>query len=103
MILNLVITDHVVEQVSDVVSRYDDKADSIGDRFLLEFNRSIKLISQYPFAFRYRYKRTRLAPIFRFPYLLCDEIIGDETVVSKLVHESEHPKKRVIRKSRVRK
>jgi hypothetical protein len=97
MILNLVITDHVVEQISEVVGRYDNEADSIGDRFLLEFNRALKLISQYPFAFRYRYKRTRLAPIFRFPYLLCYEIIGDEIVVSKLVHESEHPKKRCNR------
>jgi hypothetical protein len=94
MTFSFVILDRVISQVVSAINWYENEGVDIADRFWDEFNRTSRLIHQYPYAFRYRYNRVRIAPVSGFPYIICYEIIGDEIVVFKLIHVNEDERKR---------
>jgi hypothetical protein len=97
MKLNLVIPKQVSKQLLQVIDWYSSEQPTVSQFFEDEFYRSLRLIEQYPFAFNCRYKRIRIAPVFNFPYVICYEIIGDEIIIVKLIHQHMHPQKRYKR------
>ncbi|MBX3102516.1 MAG: type II toxin-antitoxin system RelE/ParE family toxin [Bacteroidetes bacterium] len=92
MAFELIIEEHVYEDVLKVAEYYDDKVQGLGERFEETLNASLELLSRHPF-FAVRYDAIRCYHLPFFPYTVhyhVDEA-GRRVIVLAVLHRHKNP------------
>jgi plasmid stabilization system protein ParE len=75
---------------------YEERQQGLGDRFLKELTRSIRLIEQNPDRYPNRYKSYKETPVPVFPFLIIYRLNRKKKLVRivSVFHTSLNPKKK---------
>jgi plasmid stabilization system protein ParE len=100
MALKVIIRPLAEEDIDDAIFWYNKQKESLGEEFLFEFLKALKVVIINPFSFRRRYKQVRAFSLKKFPYKVF--YLVDELAIHVLavMHQKRNPK---IWKRRVRK
>lgn len=79
-------------------SLYEKKSNGLGFEFFKEYERSIKLILTFPFAFEQVSNNFRRAFIKRFPYSIIYGIDNEQIIIIAITHLKRKPKYWIHRK-----
>jgi plasmid stabilization system protein ParE len=77
---------------------YEEKRPGLGDRFLLEVQRSLDRILENPRGYQRIHKEFRQLPLSHFPYVIVYVVKGTTILVMRVFHTSQHPRKKFSRK-----
>ena len=78
-------------ELDEAVAWYVDQAPGLGDAFLLEELRSIKLIERFPQAWHPLTPQIRRCRLRRFPYSVVYTVDGDDLLVLAIAHQHRKP------------
>jgi len=68
--MNVVFIHPAEQELTDAFHYYYDQLPELAERFIKEFNQTVKLITEYPNIWTQTGPRTRKARLKRFPYLI---------------------------------
>ncbi|MBK6591669.1 MAG: type II toxin-antitoxin system RelE/ParE family toxin [Burkholderiales bacterium] len=74
-------------ELDEAVAWYADQAPGLGDAFLLETLKAIKLIEQFPRAWHPLTPQIRRCRLRRFPYSVVYTVDGDDLLVLAIAHQ----------------
>jgi toxin ParE1/3/4 len=73
---------------------YNEKRDGLGERFLLEVIRTLRLVEANPLHYEERFsKKFRFARVNDFPFAVVFKIKGTLVIINSVFHTSRNPKK----------
>jgi plasmid stabilization system protein ParE len=78
-------------ELDEAVAWYADQAPGLGDAFLLETLKAIKLIEQFPRAWHPLTPHIRRCRLRRFPYSVVYTVDGDDLLVLAIAHQHRKP------------
>jgi len=79
------------QELIDAYNYYEDQLIGLGDQFLYEFNKTIKIIIENPTIWIKVGKRTRRALLKRFPFLIL-YIFEENTIhITCIAHQHRNP------------
>jgi len=78
-------------ELDEAVAWYADQAPGLGDAFLLETLKAIKLIEQFPRAWHPLTPQIRRCRLRRFPYSVVYTVDGDDLLVLAIAHQHRKP------------
>lgn len=79
------------QELIDAYNFYEEQLIGLGNQFLYEFNKTIKLVIEHPTIWKKVGKRTRRALIKRFPFLIL-YIFEDNIIhVTCIAHQHRDP------------
>ncbi len=79
------------KELIDAYNYYEDQLLGLGEQFLHEFNKTIKLIIEHPTVWTKVGKRTRRALLKRFPYLILYIFEGNIIHITCIAHQHRDP------------
>ncbi len=89
MAYNEVISPWAEDDISDIL-HYAPNFQA-AERFLADFYNIVDLLKKHPYAFRVRYKETRLAPFKKLSFKLVYQVIEPDIVyIIALMHEKRN-------------
>ena len=92
---------HPAEQeLKETYDYYEDQMAGLGDLFLNELNKTIKIIIEHPSSWTKVGKRTRRAIIKRFPYLILYIHETEKIYITCIAHQHRNPEYYVDRLER---
>lgn len=78
-------------ELDEAVAWYADQALGLGDAFLLETLKAIKLIEQFPRAWHPLTPQIRRCRLRRFPYSVVYAQDGDDLLILAIAHQHRKP------------
>ena len=78
-------------ELDDAISWYASQAPGLGDAFLIETLKTIKLIEQYPKAWHPLTQQVRRCRLRRFPYSVVYAQDGSDLLVVAAAHQHRKP------------
>lgn len=78
-------------ELDEAVAWYADQAPGLGDAFLLETLKAIKLIEQFPKTWHPLTPQIRRCRLRRFPYSVVYTQDGDDLLVLAIAHQHRKP------------
>ena len=83
-------------EIKDAYDWYENKANGLGDKFLIVLEKYKSLIVANPKLFKCTYKSFREVPLQTFPFLLVYHIdeIKKEIIIVSVFHSSRNPKEK---------
>jgi plasmid stabilization system protein ParE len=79
------------QELKDAFDFYENQLEGLGDRFLIELNKSIKIILERPLAWSKIGNRTRRALLKKFPYLILYIHENDTIFITGIAHQHRNP------------
>ncbi len=82
-----------IEAYSDLdkIERYYSKvSSSVTNNFFNEFTKTLNFIEQQPDFFQERYKRTKIAFFYKFPYGIHYQVKGNTIIVYRVLHTKRY-------------
>jgi plasmid stabilization system protein ParE len=71
---------------------YEERKPGLGDEFVEEVNRIIRVIGEQPFRYSIRFSQWRRANLSRFPHAVFYQVFDTEPVVFAVLHaKQDHP------------
>ncbi|MBC8345374.1 MAG: type II toxin-antitoxin system RelE/ParE family toxin [Candidatus Marinimicrobia bacterium] len=89
--MNLIFVHPADKEFIDTYHYYEDQLIGLGDQFLNEFNKSIKIIINHPTIWNKVGKRTRRSLIKRFPFLILYVFEKDTIHITCIAHQHRNP------------
>ena len=88
------------KDIRDAASWYDKQQPGLGRRFTHAIRNKLVLIGENPYLYAVRYKKTRTALVWRFPFMIHFHINAQQkmVVVMGVWHTSQDPDKIQARK-----
>lgn len=83
------------QELQQVTGWYDDQLPGLGAEFYNEFEATVGLIQENPFAFSVFLRRFRQVKTNRFPYIIVYEIEEHTIYVHQVIHAHRHPGKKL--------
>ena len=78
-------------ELDDAIAWYASHAPGLGDAFLIETLRTLKLIEQYPKAWHPLTQQIRRCRLRRFPYSVVYAQYGSDLLVLAVAHQHRKP------------
>ena len=78
-------------ELDDAIAWYAEQAPGLGDAFLIETLKTIKLIEQYPKAWHPLTQQIRRCRLRRFPYSVVYAQDGSDLLVLAVAHQHRKP------------
>lgn len=78
-------------ELDDAIAWYASQAPGLGDAFLIETLKTLKLIEQYPKAWHPLTQQVRRCRLRRFPYSLVYAQEGSDLLVLAVAHQHRKP------------
>ena len=78
MAFNEMISSWAEDDLSDIIDQAPNP--QAMTRFLAEFYNIVELITKHPYAFRVRYKETRVVPFKKLPFKLVYQVIEPDII-----------------------
>jgi len=78
-------------ELDEAIAWYAGQAPGLGDAFLIETLKALKLITQFPQAWQPLSPQTRRCRLNRFPYSVIYSQDGDELLVIAIAHQHRRP------------
>ena len=78
-------------ELDDAIAWYAEQAPGLGDAFLIETLKTIKLIEQYPKAWHPLTQQIRRCRLRRFPYSVVYAQDGSDLLVVAVAHQHRKP------------
>ena len=78
-------------ELDEAVAWYAAQAPGLGDAFLIEAIKTLKLIAQFPQAWHPLSSQTRRCRLNRFPYSVIYSQDGDDLLVIAIAHQHRKP------------
>ena len=78
-------------ELDDAIAWYASQAPGLGDAFLIETLKTLKLIEQYPKAWHPLTQQVRRCRLRRFPYSVIYAQEGSDLLVLALAHQHRKP------------
>jgi plasmid stabilization system protein ParE len=78
-------------ELDDAIAWYASQAPGLGDAFLIETLKTLKLIEQYPKAWHPLTQQVRRCRLRRFPYSVIYAQEGSELLVLAVAHQHRKP------------
>ena len=73
---------------------YEDRRKGLGELFLLQLDRSLKVILEHPKGFERVHEEFRQYPVDRSPYVIIYRLLGKQLIIMRVFHTRQHPGKR---------
>ncbi|TWR28341.1 type II toxin-antitoxin system RelE/ParE family toxin [Mucilaginibacter achroorhodeus] len=74
------------KDLEETKNYYADISQAVVENFFAEFFETVSFIQQEPTLFQIRYRKIRIAPMYRFPYGVHYIIKKDEIVILRVLH-----------------
>jgi plasmid stabilization system protein ParE len=81
----------VRRDVREILIYYDERSDTVGERFIEEVNKQIARIKSDPNHFHFSDAVRRRCNLERFPYHIIFDVVGGAVRILVLRHHSRHP------------
>jgi plasmid stabilization system protein ParE len=78
-------------ELDDAIAWYASQAPGLGDAFLIETLKTLKLIEQYPKAWHPLTQQVRRCRLRRFPYSVINAQEGSDLLVLAVAHQHRKP------------
>jgi plasmid stabilization system protein ParE len=78
-------------ELDDAIAWYAEQAPGLGDAFLIETLKTLKLIEQYPKAWHPLTQQVRRCRLRRFPYSVIYAQEGSDLLVLAVAHQHRKP------------
>ncbi len=79
------------QELKDACFYYEEQVSGLGDRFINEFNNTIKIVLEHPLLWSKVGKRTRRALIKRFPHLILYIYENNTIYITCIAHQHRNP------------
>jgi plasmid stabilization system protein ParE len=81
------------EDIQRAVDWYDLEQPGLSDEFIVALDQQFNLLCRHPFLFAVRYRQVRLAPLQRYPYIICYRVQEEtETItIEGVFHQKQDP------------
>lgn len=89
--MNIRLLEPAQQELDEAVSWYAEQAPGLGDAFLVETLKTLKLIAQFPQAWHPLSPQTRRCRLNRFPYSVIYNQEGDDLLVLAVAHQHRKP------------
>ncbi|MGR3318011.1 MAG: type II toxin-antitoxin system RelE/ParE family toxin [Candidatus Anammoxibacter sp.] len=90
--MNVILLPPSDKELDDAIEYYETQLTELGQRFYNEFEKTICLLNQLPYAWRKVGKHTRRINIKKFPYLILYVIEGDFILITCIAHQHRDPR-----------
>lgn len=87
---NLIFRLEAYLDLEEVESYYNKISVALTDRFFGEFSKTLAFIEQQPKIFRERYKKTKIAPLYKFPYGIHYKINDNLIIIYRVLHTKRY-------------
>jgi len=91
--LPLIVREAAQEDIREAVDWYERQSPGLGADFLRCLDACLSLISRHPEIFPEVYRKSRMALLRRFPYLVIYRPTPEFISVVAVVHGSRHPRR----------
>jgi len=82
------------EDMQKSAAWYDERQSGLGNRFLLEVTRTLRLVEANPLHYEERFsKKFRFAVVKVFPFVIVYKIKDKTVVVNSVFHTSRNPRR----------
>lgn len=89
--MNIRLLEPAQVELDEAIAWYADQAPGLGDAFLLEVLKALRLIEQFPQAWHPLSRHTRRCRLSRFPYSVIYSLDGDDLLVVAVAHQHRKP------------
>ncbi len=89
--MNIRLLEPAQAELDEAIAWYAEQAPGLGDAFLIEALKSIKLIEQFPQAWHPLTPQIRRCRLKRFPYSVVYTLDGSEILVLAVAHQHRKP------------
>jgi len=89
--MNIRLLEPAQAELDEAIAWYAEQAPGLGDAFLIETLKSIKLIEQFPEAWHPLTPQIRRCRLKRFPYSVVYTLDGSEILVLAVAHQHRKP------------
>ena len=89
--MNIRLLEPAQAELDEAVAWYSGQAPGLGDAFLLETLKTLKLIAQFPDAWHPLSATIRRCRLNRFPYSVIYSVEDDELLVIAVAHQHRKP------------
>lgn len=89
--MNIQLLEPAQQELDEAIAWYADQAPGLGDAFLIEILKALKLITQFPQAWHPLSLETRRCRLNRFPYSVIYSQEGDGLLVIAIAHQHRKP------------
>ena len=89
--MNIQLLQPAQQELDEAIAWYADQAPGLGDAFLIEILKTLKLITQFPQAWHPLSAQTRRCRLNRFPYSVIYSQEGDGLLVIAIAHQHRKP------------
>lgn len=89
--MNIRLLEPAQQELDEAIAWYDDHVPELGDAFLFETLKALKLITQFPQAWHPLSPQTRRCRLNRFPYSVIYSLDGDDLLVLAIAHQHRKP------------
>ncbi len=89
--MNIRLLEPARAELDEAIAWYAEQAPGLGDAFLIEALKTIKLIEQFPTAWHPLTSQIRRCRLKRFPYSVVYTMDGDEILVLAMAHQHRKP------------
>jgi plasmid stabilization system protein ParE len=91
MSFNIVFKEEASLDVFDAMKWYESRQVALGNRFLDEIEKHLRILEQEPQLFQIRKNNWRYCPLRRFPYLIVYEIEKEDVIVYAVFNTHQNP------------
>lgn len=89
--MNIQLLEPARQELDEAIAWYADQAPGLGDAFLIEILKTLKLVTQFPQAWHPLSAQTRRCRLNRFPYSVIYSQEGDGLLVIAIAHQHRKP------------
>ena len=79
------------QELDEAIAWYAAQAPGLGDAFLIEALKTLKLVTQFPQAWHPISSQTRRCRLNRFPYSVIYNVDGEDVLVIAIAHQHREP------------
>ncbi len=87
----IIIKEEAETDIRDAYNWYESKQTNLGDDFIEELEKYLKILKRNPKIYQIRKSNRRYCPLKRFPYLVVYEIEAKYVVVYAIFNSYQHP------------
>jgi plasmid stabilization system protein ParE len=89
--MNIRLLEPAQQELDEAMAWYSDQAPGLGDAFLIETLKALKLANQFPHAWHPLSPQIRRCRLNRFPYSIIYSLDGDDLLVIAIAHQHRKP------------
>jgi plasmid stabilization system protein ParE len=81
------------EDIQRAVDWYDLEQPDLADAFVIALDQQFSLLRRHPFLYAVRYRLVRVAPLARYPYIVCYQVQEETQTVTieGVFHQKQDP------------